>query len=458
MRKYHLYLFALLVCLSCTKASNPKETFLKRFNKGIIIDRIECKGSIDQSYCLYMPTSYNINNSYPVIYAFDPHGDGYLPVSLLKEISEKYNYIVVGSNNCRNGLSSEELNNSLNQLLTDTKNKLAIDTNRIYLCGFSGGARIACSLAQSIPGVKGVIACSAGFQPNNTAPAYTFIGVTSPCDMNYLELKKTDEILQNLNAKSYFILFDGKHEWCPQSVLDESVTIFEIQAMKEQLIAVNKNIINDYINGNIKIASLLNKTKNTDSLIKAYIILNRTIKVTDKLCDISKLKTLFSEISQNTELQEYIKQQKQLENYENQKQQEFMYAFENKQDAWWNTELKKLDADSKDLNSLKSNMAKRLNGYISLSCYGYSNRALQTQNWKYAELFTHIYQKVDPENPDCYYALACLYANTNQHQKAIESLKTAIKYGFSNRNKLQNNPMFNQLHGKIDFDNLLNNK
>ncbi len=456
MKKQHLYLLALTIIISCSKASNPKELFLKHYQKGSIIEKVECKGSSDQTYCLYMPSGYDITKSLPVIYAFDPHGDGHLPVALLKDIAEKYNYVIIGSNNCRNGLSSDDLNYSLSQLLNDTKNKLAIDTNRIFLTGFSGGARIACALAQSIAGAKGVIACSAGFQPLNAAPPFTFIGISSSGDMNYLEMKKLDNTLQKFNADNYFMLFEGKHEWCPKFVLEEAITMLEIKAMNDKTIAVNKSVVDGYLTNNLLKAKQLKESNQTDSLYKAYNILKRTIKSIDKLTDIAKLKTLLTEIEQKPDLQRYINELNALEIYESMKQQEFMAAFENKQDLWWNAELKRLDTDANDKNGLKSNQAKRLKGYISLSCYSYSNRALQTQNWKYAALFTHIYQKVDPENPDCYYALASLYANTNQKEKAVVSLQSAIKLGFSNKNKLQNDPILNPLHGMPEFEKLLN--
>jgi hypothetical protein len=449
MQKSYTYFIALIFIISCKAAPNPKEMFMKRYKAGEIIDKVECKSNADQNYCLYLPSKYDFKKAMPVIYAFDPHGDGHIPVVLLKDIAEKYGYVVIGSNNSRNGLSPDDLNYVLAQLLWDTKTKLAIDTNRIYLVGFSGGARIAASLATSIEGVKGVIACSAGYQPGNT-PAYPFIGISSYGDMNYLEMKKLDNTLQQMKAKAYFIMFEGKHEWPPKETLNEAICIMEINTSKD------KDLINDYLNSNSLKADKLITYNTTDSLIKAYCIISRTIAVLEQFSDVSKLKSSFNNLAQMPEVVAFLKEETTLEAYENQKQQEFVAAFDTKNDVWWNAELKKLDKAAADKNSLNANMAKRLKSYISLSCYSYSNRALQSQNWQYAALFTHIYQKVDPENSDCYYALACLYANTNQPEKAITSLKTAIKFGFSNKSKLQNDPMLNALHGMVEFEKLLN--
>jgi hypothetical protein len=276
--------------------------------------------------------------------------------------------------------------------------------------------------------------------------------------MNYLEMKKLDASLQRLNANSQLILFDGKHEWPPKEILEEAVTMLELNAMKDQSIPQDKSIIDEFMNSHLRKATSLLNTHQIDSSIKAYNILKRTITVLDKLTDITKPKDILKIITPKPDILQYLKEEAVLESYESQKQEEFMAAFEKKQDDWWNAELKKLDKDSKDQNNLKRNMARRLKGYISLSCYSYSNRALQSQNWKYAALFTHIYLKVDPENPDAYYASACLYANTNQKDKAIESLQTAIQSGFSNKNKLQTDPLLNPLHGMPAFEKMTNGK
>ncbi|MFZ4398792.1 MAG: TPR end-of-group domain-containing protein [Bacteroidales bacterium] len=455
MKKQGLYILILFIAISCKTASNPKEMFLKKFKCGSIIDKVECKSTGDQTYCLYLPSNYDINKTLPVIYAFDPHGDGRIPVELLKEIAEKLHYVVIGSNNIRNGLGQEDINYSLNQLLNDTKNKLALDTNRIYLIGFSGGARVASSLAQSLTGVKGLIACSAGFQPGSIAPVYPIIGISSLGDMNYLEMKKLDAGLQKLNAATQLILFNGKHEWPPKSVLNEAVTILELYAMRAQIIPQNKMIIDEFKEVNTERVKMMTHGNVIDSFVNAYNILKRTISVLNNLTDLTQQQNILKIITVSYRT---FKEQADYETYEDQKQQEFKAAFENKQDNWWNAELKKLDIDSKDQNSMKSNTAKRLKGYISLSCYSYSNRALQSQDWIYADLFTNIYLKVDPENPDSHYASACLYANTNQKEKAINALKTAIKLGFSNKNKLQNDALLNPLHGMPEFDSLMNSR
>ena len=71
--------------------------------KGQIVERIEALNDSSQSYALYLPSYYTPDRKWPVLYAFDPGARGRVPVERFKEAAEKYGWIVLGSNNSRNG-------------------------------------------------------------------------------------------------------------------------------------------------------------------------------------------------------------------------------------------------------------------------------------------------------------------------------------------------------------------
>ena len=71
--------------------------------KGQIVDKVVCAKSPEQSYALYLPSTYDAARKWPILYAFDPGARGRLPVAQFKDAAEKYGWIVVGSNNSRNG-------------------------------------------------------------------------------------------------------------------------------------------------------------------------------------------------------------------------------------------------------------------------------------------------------------------------------------------------------------------
>jgi len=437
--------------LSCKQVDNPKEQLLKWAKKGEINERVSCKSDPSQTYCLYLPSNYEIGKVYPIIYAFDPHGNGRIPVALIKNTAENLGYIVVGSNNSRNGLRPERLNQILSTLFADTQNKLSIDSKRVYLVGFSGGARVACMVAQGVSGVSGVIACSAGFQPSRNTLGFHFIGVAGSQDMNYLEMKKLNGTLDSLRIPNQFIVFKGKHQWPNESTVSEAITMLDIYATKELVIPKNSQLIANYLSSCKGRIETLRSFSNGDSLVLAYSIATRTIQTLEGVANSDEIKSVANELSAKLEVQKYFASQQQLEKYEELKQNEFMESFGSKPQTWWDVQIKQLNAEKE---GVKRDVSKRLLGFISLSCYSYVNRALQNHNWEAAKYFTSIYCQVDPENPDGWYALACLQANIGKPNVAIESLKKAIQFGFSDISKLKTDPLLTNLRGLPEFANI----
>lgn len=457
MNRYCLLFLSLLISVSCKQVDDSKTQFLKWAQKGVVVDKVVCKNDANQNYCLYLPTNYDINKSYPVIYAFDPHGNGHNPVALMKNIAEKLGYIIIGSNNSRNGLRPDEINYIVSTLISDTQQKISINSNRIYMAGFSGGARVACAAALSIKETKGIIACSAGFQPNNNPLGFHFIGIAGTQDMNYLEVKRVDEMLKSFNIPSQLLVFKGKHQWPSEPVLDEAITMLELYAMKESLAQKNKIIIDEYQSSkSLRVRNLIN-SNSPDSLSQSLSILERSIDALDGLTNVDDMKSLLSEVKQNATLQNYLNEKQTIEKYEFEKQQEFATAFESKPDDWWKKEIAKLvESTNTSSENLKADVSKRLLGFISLNCYGYVNGALQYKDWKAADHFISIYQQVDPENPDSWYALACLQANTGKINEAILALNKAVHFGFTNYSKLRNDQLLNNLHNRPEFERLAN--
>src|SRR6478672_3565133 len=86
-----------------TTNTNVKDTVTvqpakESFPKGKIIEKVVCKNDATQSYALYIPLTQN-NAPMPVIYCFDPHGDGVLPLKNYQALADTGHLILVGSNN-----------------------------------------------------------------------------------------------------------------------------------------------------------------------------------------------------------------------------------------------------------------------------------------------------------------------------------------------------------------------
>src|SRR5205085_6153782 len=105
-----------------------------RLPTGQVIEQVVCQSDAKQSYALYLPTRYTAERNWPIIYGFDPGGRGLRPVELFKEVAERYGYIVVGSNNSRNG-PNVPLGEIIKTFWTDTHERFALDEKRVYATG-----------------------------------------------------------------------------------------------------------------------------------------------------------------------------------------------------------------------------------------------------------------------------------------------------------------------------------
>ncbi len=199
---------------------------------GQIIDRVTCAADSSQSYALFVPAGYTPARAWPVIFAFDPGGRGRTPVERYQAAAERYGFIVVGSNNSRNG--STEIPKILAAMTADVAERLAVDPKRVYLAGMSGGARVALQVALASKDVAGVMASSAGYPDSRVRKTLPFpiFATAGTDDFNHLEMRQLDSAL---TTPHHLAIFKGGHVWLSRELALEAVEWMEVQAMKSGL-------------------------------------------------------------------------------------------------------------------------------------------------------------------------------------------------------------------------------
>jgi len=193
--------------------------------RGRVVDPVVVGGDATQSYALYLPSSYKPDRAWPILYCLDPLARGRVPVERFAQAAGKAGFIVAGSNNSRNGPTEPE-REAIRWLLIDTHGRLAIDDQRIYLAGMSGGARLALEWAGN-GAVAGVVACAAGFGSELPKEVpfrlYATAGVD---DFNYDELFQNSLALARRGIAHRFVEFDGGHDWLPEPLAAEALDFF----------------------------------------------------------------------------------------------------------------------------------------------------------------------------------------------------------------------------------------
>ena len=419
-----------------------------------ITDSVRCKADPTQSYALYIPAKGN-SQALPVIYFFDPHADGTLPVRKYKALADAYGFILVGSNNSKNGNDWPATENIWRCLSDDTRGRLRLDVRRTYLCGFSGGAKAASYIAIQHPGISGVIAGGAGLPDGVTAGDFSFSYtiIAGQGDMNLTELVSVNSELDKTRTQHRIIFFDGKHEWSPVNTMGLAFDGLRFDAMKSSLIPKDNVFINAYIAGSKK---KLRAYELSDRLIKAAQECALSIAFLDGLSgQAGWFRQQAAAIAGN---QKYLSQQQEQQNLlakEENIKAEYMQHFQQDDGHYWATTIHDLQGKAAGYTA-EEQMYQRLLAYLSLAFYSISNQLINRNDNTTAMHFVELYKMADPTNSEAWYFSAILNARDHQAQAAVNDMVKAAGCGFRDKGRLMQQPEFKSLFTAQNFSQIEN--
>ncbi len=445
------------ICMQSISSCNKKHRRDQQdsaFTKGKVIPYIECKKDFSQSYALYLPSYYSEDKKWPVVYAFDSHGKGSLPVELFKGEAEKYGYIIVGSNNSKNGTPWETTSVLYDTLYSDTHRRLSIDNSRVYTAGFSGGSRVASSVAISKGGINSVIGCGAGFgSQEHPAQKFNYFGIAGNVDMNLNEMITLDSALEKSGYKHYLEKFNGKHEWPPKTVVSDAFLWLELRAMNDKLKPTNDTLVkNTFTRWNKEYLTLSDSGK----FYKAYLLCGKIINFFDGVKDVTTLKADLKKLSENAAVISAKKHLQVISFEEAALQSHYMNALSTQTTAWWANEVTLINGK---INASTDNeekfMYKRVLNYLSLVTYMNINALLKSAQFEEALKFNTIYALVDPENPEHAYISATLSMKNHKSADAMSFLETAAKLGFAEPDRLESDTVMSTLKDQPKYSGIL---
>ena len=192
------------------------------------VDTIRFQSEADKqtySYAVRLPPNYNLKTKWPVLFCFDPNGNGEYATQQFAHAADKLGWIVVGSFEAKNG-PWEPIISAQEAMLKDIPKRFSVNEKRFYAAGFSGGARMSFLIAYKHPNqFKGVIACGAGFpeiayRVSKNVAVYRCVGKK---DSNLQEVRDLFGKLRLAGAKEHLHEFEGGHEWPPSDVITQAL-------------------------------------------------------------------------------------------------------------------------------------------------------------------------------------------------------------------------------------------
>ena len=416
---------------------------------GKMTDSVICKADPAQSYALYVPARGD-RAALPVIFFFDPHANGALPLRKYRTLADTYGFILAGSNNSRNGNDGATSERIWRRLSEDIRGRVKIDPNRIYACGFSGGAKVAGYLAIQHPEIAGVIAGGAGLPDGTPAASFPFslTAIAGEGDMNLTELVSLNDALDKTRTPHRIIFFDGKHEWAPVSTMDLAFAGLQFDVMKRGGMSKDQAFIDRYM---VKSRQRLNTYITGHRLLRAMQEYRISISLLDGLTDqVRWFKDRAFSLDKNPGYRQERQVQETLLSREEATKGDYGRHFQQEDRTYWATTIRDLQIKS-TAGTAESAMYQRLLAYLSLAFYSISHQLIAGNENKEARYFVELYKMADPANSEAWYFSAVLHARDRDGQAAEGDLLRAAGEGFNDKVRMRQQPEFNLLSGKIDF-------
>jgi dienelactone hydrolase len=434
--KISLLLFALLSFgfLSACHNKNANSSQKIVFSYTQITKKV-CDADSTQSYEVYLPSSYSKQQQWPIIYVFDPHGDGLFAVEHFKYAAEKYGFLIFGSNNSRNGLQT--LEHTLDVLYNDVQKNFSVNPNRQYAAGFSGGGRVAAMLATKV-NIKGIITCGAGMSGFNpqTAPArFDIYAIAGREDFNYDEVMAIQQQFANTDWRFITTAFDGGHNWPSAYLLSKAVLWFQLNGMKDGLIAKDKGLEEQTLDS-LKV--YIEYYMKEGSYVEAYNECKNGISTFDRLLGTKKLERKLADIQTQDGYINEVQKNEQLKLMEAQLKNQYIQSFNTKDMEWWKAEISGLVGKTKADDDLPTRqMYSRMKGFLGIVCYSFTSKNINENNIELAKKCIAIYGVLEPQNPDCFFYKALLLEKENKPKEAADTLKKSISLGFKEISKIR---------------------
>ena len=450
--KYLLPLLLLISMLSACDFSSDKneqkgtkqapldksQTQALKFEAGRLYKKVNCTNLSQYSYALYLPKTFADSLSFPVVYFFDAHAEGELPVKKYQRLADEFSCILVGSNDSKNGLNQSQIGQISMAMIRDVKARFHIQGKAQFAGGFSGGARVAVQLADRDKELSGVMGFGAGLPTTEFAERidFDYVFAAGKKDFNYPELYELDTNLAKHHIQHLFISHAGKHEWPNDTIVKTALFYLFLKSdirKKDSLVDAYQQFEK----------SNLQQALNTNDMIEQrqiYLRISKTLNEIDNTIEEERLAKTLKETKQ------YNAHERAMENafaYEAEMKENLKNHLYNNDIDWWNKELRKIKEGEMFSSNMEMSYANsRLKAYLGIATYMFIGNALKNNQLTDATTLLHIYQTVEPENPEVYFLKALMYARKNNHNQALLNLEEAAKFGFKDMNRIYQEPAF----------------
>lgn len=442
--KKNLTLLIFICCFCLFETSKAQTLTLK---KGIINDSLPVSDSISETYSLVLPTYFDSSKEWPVVLLTDLQKNEKKYTFILRNIVEKYGYLLVVPNNLNDLLSLEENIQIAERTLTKIKTVFPVDLNRVYLSGFNESASFASSLAITNKTVNGVLCFDAPVERKGSPEIKRqihFITVSSDHNQDYVKFFDARRTLNNQGVNNQLLIYDGQNTENALASIDLAFEIFTLTAMAKGLIPIDTEFVNTNYSKNIaKIEALIN----ANEMVKANNHILAIVRAYEGLTDIQYLNNKGQIIKVTNSFQ--VEQMRRVNISYNERllREDFFYSLyedidnhDYKNLGWWTYQIQLLNTIHVDDDELGLLSKKRLLSYIDFlveASIEERNESKENLENKEGLLFLAMLKTIiNPKDFEGYKTVITLASNKGDYETALFYVEELLKAGFKDKKAL----------------------
>jgi len=450
MRTSKELLRCLFLVASVLACATPALT--QALSPGKVNEQVVTQTDPEQSYAAFLPPDYDSQRSWPTVFCLDPRARGATAISRFVPAAQKYGFVVLCSNNSRNGLDGPTITKIFTTFWEDAHRRINIDQKRTYVAGFSGGARLAASFAARCRGcLTGVIATGAGFPPEPQPDqniAFAYFAAAGVDDFNAAELWELEKKFRSLKAPFHFESFAGGHEWAPEATIERALLWLNLQAMKTGSLATDDKFIESQFVSRTNGVDQLMAQKNYSEAQRELLSIIRDFK---GLKDSNATQAKSDELAKSNELK---KDERIHEAAFKQQLNEAgeIYSLWMKAPNPDEVRSPRYDASSRIADFRKRRdeaadsparrLARRVLSQLLIQSIESAQAALRSNKAEVAVINLQLAKEIDTKNPNLVFELARAFAIKRDKGSTLDTLEEAISLGFKDSVRLRSDEAF----------------
>lgn len=365
--------FILVIFIFSCKSNSHKDLRTSISNKNIPENYVVLQGSDKQK------------SAEILIVVIDPHADGKLAVSEFNSFCEKNNCTVIGLTDVENGQTD-----FLTRIKTDietAKIKLNLNVKKMFLVGFSGGARMAIQYATYYSNqVNGVLMCGAGTNQKQSLP-FPLAMIVGSKDFNFIEQYYSPYSAEVLSENLLTLVFEGKHQWPSEEFINDAISYLFVK---------NGIFMPDIYNNLLKKAQESEKAKDYFLAFKYYEAAYKTCNNSQK----DAIKSKMDKALNQTEYMVYFSKFEKNLQLELDRNNKLVTSIDQKDLSWWTQNIKDIDKESEQKDKMLADSYSRTKAFLGILMYSLTSKEINNQYSSKIDKYLQIYELLEPQNED----------------------------------------------------------